>query len=260
MTALIISTWAGRPVNLGDLFAPIPDDVVLSVATRDLDLGEADRCLCGWVLREQLARAAGVDASEQTVDSFRVVGGCVEAFGGDYDAWSAVFRGVTNYRARIIEEAWTNRVLDALEIADAPPIVYNTRRPQLVLPADVYDTLELSAFAHGGIGADSYNTGNDSATEYVDDEGGLLGRFGRPADGAESPALGAPVCAVGHAAFAAIPRRFGWYNLINGNTIDENDEAVMHINKRKGKTGAEVYNRVTFEEWVSELNIRRGDV
>jgi hypothetical protein len=112
-------------------------------------------------------------------------------------------------------------------------------KPRIVLEADVYDTLELSAYAFGGIGADDYGTDTDTSTPIL------------------ALANGAPMCAVGHAAFTALPG--DWWNLLPGGTITRNDAAVEAINVRKGKVGDDRYDRVTFAEWAKELNIVRGD-
>lgn len=95
---------------------------------------------------------------------------------------------------------------------------------QRVLPADVYDTLEFSALAFGGIGAGLWSD-ND----------------------------GQPVCIQGHAlvdgsVFSCVSRA--------RLSIVTNDTAVAQINKRRGR---EPEARVTWKEYTRELNIVRGD-
>lgn len=108
-----------------------------------------------------------------------------------------------------------------------------TRRThQIVLPADVYDTLELSALAYGGVGG------------------------GWHFDSREQPPT--PLCAYGHAAFAdALPRNDVTRALGDaGIGPFGNDDAVARINERRGKF---CYARVSFEEWCQALNVVRGE-
>lgn len=240
-----------RDVDVDALFALVPDEIVLAVAGQDLELHNAQLCLVGTTVREHLAALSGKPASIGDISDLDMVIMAVELFGGDYDDWRAVFIRVQfNGDLPAIENAWTNRVIQAAE---------NVDKPKIVLQRDIYDTLELSSYAFGGIGAGTYNEGEDDVTDYVGEDGELLdGSF--ESLGVEisvtPPNLLAPVCAVGHAAFSAIPRRFDWYTLVNGNTVSENDEAVTRINTRKGTL--DVAARVTFHEWARELNVVRG--
>lgn len=99
------------------------------------------------------------------------------------------------------------------------------------LPADVYDALELTALAYDGIGQPD-----------------------------EFDSSGAPVCILGHAAFAggdiydsplaeSLRKAFAWIPGANS------DEAVERINERRGKPPQE---RVPFSEWCKELDVVRG--
>lgn len=114
------------------------------------------------------------------------------------------------------------------------------KKPTITIPADIYDTLELSALAFGGIGAGTFTSLDDA---------GLV-----------------PFCALGHlgsgtsigyehdyrAARVALREAFGEA----GYTVTmANDAAVREINLRKGNPTAV---RVTFEEWCEELNVVRG--
>lgn len=105
-----------------------------------------------------------------------------------------------------------------------------------ILPADVYDALELSALAYGGIGAG----------RWVEDGGAGFGSA--PAD--------IPVCASGHA-FAADPTNEMWHVLQSADLgIRHNDPAVVRINVRRGNDYS--LARVSFAEWCAELGVERG--
>ena len=100
-----------------------------------------------------------------------------------------------------------------------------------VLPADVYDALELSAEAFGGIGREWYTDMRD------------------------------PLCAYGHAAFACDADPFdGMVTEIGraisaaGITSTANDEAVLAIAGRHSRPT----DRVSFADWCNELGVVRG--
>lgn len=99
-------------------------------------------------------------------------------------------------------------------------------KTQRVLPADVYDALELSALIFGGVG------GNNM---FAKD--------------------GCPLCIHGHAAFL-------WNGDVGdalyatGITTFENDGAVQNVNRSEGRPP---YDRISFEEWCAALNVIRGD-
>lgn len=118
--------------------------------------------------------------------------------------------------------------------------------PKRVLPADVYDTLELSALAFGGIGAGDFWDG-----VAIDDAKNR-----------------APCCVFGHAAFSEDPPTGIYHTYFppstevsiamdeSGLTVDTNDAAVQAINGRK----AALWDaRVSFDEWCRELGVTRGD-
>ena len=106
-----------------DTLERIPDDVLLSALTRDMELGHPSTCLCGWVLREQMAKVAGVDAADVNADKWdyylsgdrwTVPAKCAAKFGGTYEEWAEIFHGVCDYRAPTIERALALRVLEAV--------------------------------------------------------------------------------------------------------------------------------------------------
>lgn len=105
---------------------------------------------------------------------------------------------------------------------------------QRVLPADVYDTLELSALVYGGIGGAEMFERDDSTV---------------------------PICLMGHAGAA---QNTCWaydspmWQAIHkaGVGVTANDYAVRTINTRRGRPP---YARVPFKAWTKELRIVRGD-
>lgn len=102
-----------------------------------------------------------------------------------------------------------------------------------VLPADVYDALELSAEAFGGIGA---------------------GRFGDPKN------FDCPLCIYGHADFLDSGSPYGRAGALNealgnaGITINANDTAVRRATGHMPGSGA----RITFAQWCQALGVERG--
>lgn len=96
-----------------------------------------------------------------------------------------------------------------------------------VLPADVYDTLEFSALAFGGIGKDSYYV-------FAADRATILG----------------PCCAAGHLAFARGDDADYWAHMLlqeHDCGPDENDGAIRDSE-----------DRISFPEWCRRLNVVRG--
>lgn len=94
----------------------IPDEIILSIATQDLEPDYGSRCICGWAIREVLAIAAGVDAEEVTLDSsdIPVVDRCLAAFGGLSHEWGNLFWDIAASKtAPLVEEAFAQRVLEA---------------------------------------------------------------------------------------------------------------------------------------------------
>ena len=100
----------------------VPDDIILSVATRDVELDSFSDCVCGWVYREMRARAANTDAEVESVGSglfstpTRITEGLAAKFGGVEEEWADIFWGV-EWHASEIELAFTDRVLEAVERA-----------------------------------------------------------------------------------------------------------------------------------------------
>lgn len=116
-----------------------------------------------------------------------------------------------------------------------------------VLPADVYDFLELSALEFGGIGAGYFGESYHSTRTDI--------AYG----------LAAPYCVLGHAA-AAAPAGTPLTGIDQLETTQAlrtagiktyiNDDAVKAINARLGRDDEA---RVPFEEWARELGVVRGE-
>lgn len=100
-----------------------------------------------------------------------------------------------------------------------------------VLPADVYDALELSAEYAGGIGAGSF---------FEDDEEEI------------------PCCAVGHALFLGgnVCAELRILQNEDGSLVVPSDRAVKAINLRRARPAQE---RVPFSDWCAELGVVRGE-
>lgn len=95
----------------------IPDDIVLSVATREIVDISPSQCVCGWAIRESIARAANMPA-EEVIVTFPVTWRCENAFGGTDEEWSAIFLGICDEaQAPRIEAAFVIRVMEAAGVA-----------------------------------------------------------------------------------------------------------------------------------------------
>ena len=120
-----------------------------------------------------------------------------------------------------------------------------------VLAPEVFDTLELTALAFGGIGRGEW--------------------FARKTDTEPGDDQNCPVCAHGIALFAEdvkVPQGSTYSDRQTQSAISRalsdagigiftNDDAVSRINDRLGRDGNA---RVTFEQWATQLNVVRGDV
>jgi hypothetical protein len=105
----------------------------------------------------------------------------------------------------------------------------SSTQPLRVLPPDVYDALELSALAYGGIGGGA----------YVDREN----------DSAFSPAI-APRCIIGHARWLAG----------TGGPVEDAIESIgidPHVNDEVILSGN--HERISWAEYCRRANIVRGE-
>lgn len=97
----------------------IPDDIVLSMASRDVNPNNGNTCICGWAIRESVARALNCDAEATSVlDILAIDRNLANAFGGTKDEWASLYfdAGMYGYPAAV-EEAFTRRVMEAAGVA-----------------------------------------------------------------------------------------------------------------------------------------------
>jgi hypothetical protein len=90
----------------------IPDDVILSMATRDIDLADPYRCVCGWAVREMEARKVGLDAGDVSVTGilFRLDA----AIPGHAWEWSSINGAHAGDSGDALADAFTERVLECV--------------------------------------------------------------------------------------------------------------------------------------------------
>ena len=112
------------------------------------------------------------------------------------------------------------------------------KTPRKTLPPDLYDFLELSALAFGGIGAGQYLK-TDTDTPYC-----ALGHVGKGERG------------FGRTLLAPLPFELRRTLRQAKVTEAENDAAVRALNLRHGRSPNA---RVTFKQWAKALNIVRGE-
>jgi hypothetical protein len=115
-------------------------------------------------------------------------------------------------------------------------------KKKILITADQFDAIHIAALAFGGIGAGRW------AETYS----------------AKSNFRNAPYCAIGALRAAGddlLDCAFSedkLYPLSHNYAFspeDDNDRAVRAINKRKGKTGERLNDRVPFGAWVKEMNL-----
>lgn len=97
----------------------IPGPIILSVATREIVPNDSEACICGWGIREYLARASQRDAADVIPynEVSTIVEACAEKFGGSQYEWGRLFHGVIDRDAALIEEAFVDRVMEAAGVA-----------------------------------------------------------------------------------------------------------------------------------------------
>lgn len=146
------SEWAsfeGLELYL-NLFELIPDDIMLTLATRELQLDNANACVCGWAVRDAIACVTGEEAARIDLVNFdsvpvalhraaaKLAGEsitrsrhghqdgplplhlvpelCSLIFGATRDSWDDLFQGVVEkHKAPTIERAMMLRLLQVTQ-------------------------------------------------------------------------------------------------------------------------------------------------
>jgi hypothetical protein len=96
----------------------LPDDVVLDMAGRELDMYSGNRCLCGWALREVLAKAADLPPERFNVweHTGNVPVALASQVGGTTAEWSEIFNDVMDSeKVKEIELAFVLRLELAMD-------------------------------------------------------------------------------------------------------------------------------------------------
>lgn len=78
------------------LLLRIPRDIRKALATREFDMNGRPTCICGWAIREALARVAGCTAEDIEANARDIPLTCAVVFGGTSDEWRRLFRDVTS--------------------------------------------------------------------------------------------------------------------------------------------------------------------
>lgn len=93
----------------------LPDEIALAIGLRLTDdraaLFDGTTCLCGWAIREAIARETGADAGEVITD-ICTNRRCRERFGGSQTEWDDIYGGILRFTAQV-EEALFDRVMAA---------------------------------------------------------------------------------------------------------------------------------------------------
>lgn len=87
----------------------IPDDIFLAIFSHDFDEGDGDRCVCGWAMREGIARVLGVDADATDETNYESYETCQRFFGGDEREWLDLYYDAAS-RSSEVEMAVVDRL------------------------------------------------------------------------------------------------------------------------------------------------------
>lgn len=101
----------------------IPEDIFLAIFAQDFHQSRNDSCICGWALREAIAREVNVApefVSMPTANSFWYdeqdsYVGCADRFGGDIAEWYDLWDGAAN-DTRKVERAVVDRLNEIVEV------------------------------------------------------------------------------------------------------------------------------------------------
>lgn len=89
----------------------IPDDVILAMASRDIEPSNAFKCVCGWAARELHSKLNGTDADNNTGEIF-VTEYLAEQLGGNWLDINGAFTTTDSLDA--LEKAFTDRVSEVV--------------------------------------------------------------------------------------------------------------------------------------------------
>lgn len=96
------------------LLRRVPDDIILALGCREFDMGDGDCCICGWAVREALARVRSVAAEQIMGDDgwdCRAYSTCAALFGGSEEDWRRLYYDVDNpWKLPDIEAAFAQRL------------------------------------------------------------------------------------------------------------------------------------------------------
>jgi len=95
-------------------FRLVPEDIFLATMMHDFDMSDHKRCVCGWAVREAIARIQNVDATKILDIDASSNGTASMLFGGTYSEWSNIFHGVTDYNTLPLIETAIVRRLDEI--------------------------------------------------------------------------------------------------------------------------------------------------
>lgn len=90
-----------------DTLRLIPDDVVLAMATRDIEPSNTFRCVCAWAARELYSKLEGTDADNNVGEIF-LIGYLGDQLGGNWLNINGAFADPDMVAA--LENAFTDRV------------------------------------------------------------------------------------------------------------------------------------------------------
>ncbi len=96
----------------------LPADIVLSMATRNIQVGNPSACVCGWAIRESLAFTNGKPAEEYRVseacDPWHQGEYLAKEYGGTVGEWDSLFYDASSLLTPIVEEAFLRRVAECV--------------------------------------------------------------------------------------------------------------------------------------------------
>jgi hypothetical protein len=97
----------------------IPDDVVRSISSHTFKFESCDFCICGWSIREVVARRDGVNIENVSTISEGVSSlmpfTMSRFFGGSEQEWRSIYIGVVHEPyAKFVRSAWNRRISDAI--------------------------------------------------------------------------------------------------------------------------------------------------